>query len=245
MMPNAEPTPEPTPNMGPCPAGTFGTGDEDCEPCPPGTVTGRPGLPSCRPCPANKIANMDNTACIDPEEECPAGFFGPGGADCERCPDGSITTTAGESECMECPEGTKSDATRTECIPEDEEELCPPGFFAPAGQDECEKCPKGFIVKRPNRRRRCSACPAGKTSNDAGTKCVNMKCIKVGGKCKENGTECCTGLSCNTIANTDGVKLCTRGDPPKCAKKGWLCYDGMPCCDGSTCKKYHTIKKCL
>ena len=133
-----------------CPAGTYGTVDNRCVPCPPGSVSAE-GEALCLPCPRPQLASgsqcvsrcppgtvlQDGVACAP----CPSGSSNGGGATpCAPCAAGEYVNASTDGVCAPCPEGFTSRAGSVRCVV-----VCPPGQCAPKG-DTCESLTQDWAI---------------------------------------------------------------------------------------------------
>ncbi|EDV25654.1 uncharacterized protein TRIADDRAFT_55968 [Trichoplax adhaerens] len=118
----------------PCPAGTFGA------------ITGAKSTGDCHSCPAGKFCNGD--ALTTPSGDCDAGYYCASGANSSK----PIIASG-------LPEYNDTTTLATVYY----NDLCPIGYYCPAGTIIPIPCPAGTFsaVKRLKAKEECSPCPAG------------------------------------------------------------------------------------
>lgn len=133
----------------PCPAGLFGTGDDDCTPCPPGEISSEPGQLKCTKCDDSEVPNLIRSLCV------------PSNGASTSSPPPTTTTT-------ENPAATTTETTATPdangIVP------CPPGTFG-GGNGSCWQCFFGTVS--PGGQQTCDECnPETEESNSERTACI-------------------------------------------------------------------------
>jgi hypothetical protein len=96
---------------------------------------------------------------------CAAGFYSNsyyGASNCSTCPDGAITSQAGQSTCSKCAAG-KYSLNRSLCID------CPSGRWSREASSTCPICAAWYY---PAANGTCLACPAGYVSTAGDTSCA-------------------------------------------------------------------------
>lgn len=133
-----------------CTAGSFNpnSGSSTCFACPKGFVSGA-GLDKCIPCPINWFTNS----------------IGAADGSCQRCPQFSFTSVAGQTPCQIC--GAGYSYNNVTCQP------CSPGSYSTMlTSGVCQPCPIGSYT--PNYgSAQCSKCPAGSTTLNTAAKAIS------------------------------------------------------------------------
>ena len=106
-----------------------------------------------------QVANAQKYICM----ACAAGSFTKDGKTCEKCPEGTMSSSSGSAQCTTCAAGTYSKAGATSCT------TCSPGTYnTRSGSSGCTVCQAGYACTGGNRRISCSA---GTYSKEGSTSC--------------------------------------------------------------------------
>ena len=217
-----------------CEPGSFSSGFEQCDHCPPGFITVIGGQCICTDCGPGSTNAPNRTACIP----CPEGTFSPGTGDCGTCPPGTVTAlsngaaTGGASECVPCPCGTQQ--VGNECVycpvntvsvvPGELCDFCPPGHVGGLGQCVCTDCGPGREAREASTTNatlicqpclpgmfssgtgQCTACPPGYIAPSVGA----LECYPCPCGYGSNGTTC---LPCGAGTFSTGGEQCDTCPP--------------------------------
>eukprot|EP00741_Cyanophora_paradoxa_P025652 tig00000385_g24756.t1 len=122
-----------------CPDGWFPDRETGkCRLCPPRT-TAKSGEAACALCPAGHVSDAARTAC----RPCPPSQYLPlsgNATQCLTCPQNSVSSSPGSTECAKCGDGSVSDESGTSCV------ACAKGTARNSTQDRCMPCPSGFYA---------------------------------------------------------------------------------------------------
>jgi len=193
-----------------CPTGTFSDvgakSIDECHFCPEGSITLFAGSNECVKCKAGTY-EANRTSCVS----CPFGTISVEGAksksECNQCPEGSMTLSAGADECTKCRAGT-FELGRSKC------QLCPAGFYSEIGAITCISCPEGFYNSYMGSAE-CKKCDPGsyevnRTSCDlcpAGTFGVDSRCEACpNGTISDVGSSECTECPGGYISVNNGTR---------------------------------------
>jgi alpha-tubulin suppressor-like RCC1 family protein len=107
--------------------------------------------------------------------QCPGGFFGPNGGDCEPCPPSTYKDIVGPSQCVDCPEFTGHNASGAASVFACR---CLPGYYdygaESGGVQSCRLCPEGKYMDTFSQTF-CKDCPelrSSKTGSSSLQDCV-------------------------------------------------------------------------
>ncbi|KAL8424659.1 hypothetical protein Efla_006444 [Eimeria flavescens] len=185
---------------------------------------------------------------------CPAGYVCPEGEIVpEPCPEGTVKTLAGDSECIRCPAGRYCAHTAlavadgdghcspgfycrggaTTATPTDKQtgDICPEHKYCPAGSSTPVDCPPGTYSNSTGVES-CPPCTAGFTCKDG----AEYEC-PTGGFCPA-GVAAKTPCAPGTLGLTNGTsvqeqcgecpagKMCSNGDTKEDCQAGLLCLGG-------------------
>ncbi len=183
----------------------------NCDPCPKGTYSEKPGSTQCLLCPSGSYSNSTAAASSASCILCPPATFGSvaGAFDeltCIKCPPGTNSSLPGATVCVSCAAGSYAESqgqklcnlcdagsygvlqratSKTVCS------LCPAGTFSPMGSKICLRCPPGTTSEEGSGI--CPPCSAG-TYSDVGGKC--FKCPGITFSLKDGSTSLqnCSGI---------------------------------------------------
>eukprot|EP00164_Ancoracysta_twista_P001218 GFYU01001597.1.p1 GENE.GFYU01001597.1~~GFYU01001597.1.p1 ORF type:complete len:2276 (-),score=442.42 GFYU01001597.1:56-6250(-) len=196
--------------------------------CRPGGFTPNSRASSCIPCPSGFECG---TNAVTEPLRCAAGYYRSqlDGVDCEKCPPGTWSPNAGNTNvtgCQPCEEGRACTISGLSKI--ERADLCPPGHFCPLGTSqqtqEDHKCPKGFFCgfgTKPSEQRD-KKCPPG------------FYCFQGTKLGEEKRYQCDPGFYCpESTPGNGGQKMANRED---CA---WIREDK---CQGHDKEWFETFK---
>lgn len=201
-----------------CVAGQFSSGGDACETCPTGWYQDQAGQPLCEECPSNSESTGTGCQCLDgfDGDECQAcapGQFSSGGGACEVCPDG-YGPISDKSSCEECEAGKVS--SDVGCV------LCSGYEYQDqVGQSTCKSCGANELSNGTSCHcidgfggSPCSACPAGKHSDDG-------ECVSCGvGKYQDGSAQHeCKDCASDSFVNEENT-TCTKC-PYNKSPNGW------------------------
>jgi len=157
-----------------CEAGFRITG-EVCEKCPLDTYSEAESSNECTPCLDGKItARTGSSSAADCIEGCGAGSYLMGKS-CKSCPLNKYSDEQHNIECKDCPEGKVT--AGTESTSADECLACGPGTYLHRNTKACEACQEGKYSDNAGHNPKCTACPAGMTSEDGSSSLNDCKII--------------------------------------------------------------------
>ena len=141
-------------------------GSEECHKCPKGTYGGGTvSVDGCLACPEGK-SSAEGSSTLESCTLCVAGKFGVE-PDCVNCPNGQISSSAGQSSCEPCENGLIPNKAHTKCV----SLACEAGQFNLDG--ECEDCEAGYYLPKGDSREYCLECPTGYFSNRKAALCTS------------------------------------------------------------------------
>jgi hypothetical protein len=181
-----------------CEAGKFQpfAGGTDCLTCYDGEYSSSASA-ECTECTPSHKSNADHTGC----EQCPAGKsqYGPDGATCDFCPQGTKSTAEGCTLCAPGMEATNPPGA--ECVE------CTAGKARAADfRVQCQECPIGYASNK--KAASCTGCSAGTYQASTGkTSCTECSA----GKYQDStGQSSCTPCSAGKYQDEDGQSSCTE-----------------------------------
>jgi len=168
----------------PCALGFYKAinGDGNCEPCPDGSLSTRPGALSESECICKAPSSQMSGEPGNPECRCVEGAGGDArdtavaaAERCQLCPESSFKAAEGNEDCDPCPAGASTGLLGSRRVDEcmcfsnfativNGSCVCARGAFGGGVQGGCELCPAGTYKGALGDAARCDSCPSGATS---------------------------------------------------------------------------------
>eukprot|EP00802_Teleaulax_amphioxeia_P003343 Tamp_03346.p1 GENE.Tamp_03346~~Tamp_03346.p1 ORF type:complete len:756 (-),score=58.55 Tamp_03346:165-2432(-) len=222
-----------------CATGSYGTG-VDCQVCPVGKYSNRPGLFRCYECPAfrntSEVDSKSASQCL-----CIHGYYQiTEESVCSPCMDGTFKNSLGNHPCQQCPASswTIGNGTRLEV-----DCLCNAGYEVDVSVISariCTLCPQGKY-KRDFRQPECVECPAGTYSSVGQTACINCP----HGKYNEGGSGSCLPCGGGTYIVSPGSVCLECAAGTYLNELGSACFTCSIGMESELPKRSKTCKNCI